>query len=276
MTLQKANLSAIKWTNTGTVEKIDKPPGLEVQFNPASLKVSYSNQIETGGSSIQLVGKGDSKLAVELIFDVSGVNPDNIEDVREMTNKIAYFIKTEPYTPKAASDTDNSTGGTPTTPVNPPSGGSNSQESQEQGYVVPGLRFHWGSFLFDGILVSMDETLELWSENGVPLRAIVSLNISQPGIHFDFGENSEATPSPQGTSQAGTTPLTPSPQGANLQSMVANTGTKTDWKAIAALNGIENPRNLAPGTLVNFRAGARANLVARANARIQAGGAISN
>jgi len=58
--------------------------------------------------------------------------------------------------------------------------------------------------------------------------------------------------------------------------MVANTGTKTDWKAIAALNGIENPRNLAPGTLVNFRAGARANLVARANACIQAGGAISN
>jgi hypothetical protein len=35
--------------------------------------------------------------------------------------------------------------------------------------------------------------------------------------------------------------------------MVANVGVKADWKTVAARNGIENPRNLAPGTLVNLR-----------------------
>jgi hypothetical protein len=55
--------------------------------------------------------------------------------------------------------------------------------------------------------------------------------------------------------------------------MVANAGIKADWKAVASLNGIENPRNLPAGTLVNLqvKAGAKAS----AGAGISAGGSLS-
>ena len=38
-----------------------------------------------------------------------------------------------------------------------------------------GCRFEWGSFIFQGVVDSMDETLDYFSEEGVPLRATVSL-----------------------------------------------------------------------------------------------------
>lgn len=230
--LEKAKLIEINWDEQDT--PIANNNNLtEVQFNPASLKVSYSNQIQTNdqstGSAMQYVGRGSSKLAVELIFDVSGQKATNTEDVRKMTEKVAQFIRT----------IQEGTG-------------------EDTRFKVKGLRFQWGTFLFDGILESMDETLELWSEDGRPLRATVSMNLSQPGIHFDFRQNPNATPPPAtagGTSPVGTTPLVSAQAGVSLQGMVANAGIKADWKAIAQLNGIENPRNLSAGTLVNLQVG---------------------
>lgn len=231
MTLTKAELFEITWSEDGS-PTVGSQPYMTVQFNPASLKVTFSNQVQTDGqgpgSAMQYVGKGDSKLALELIFDVSGAAATDIKDVRRMTKQIAHFM----------------------TPTEDNSG-------EEPRYSVPGLRFQWGSFLFDGILVSMDETLDLWSEDGNPLRATVSINLSQPGIQFVFSRNAQATPPPQGTTPSGTQPLTPAAQGDNLQNMVANSNNKQDWKAIAAANGIENPRNLTPGTLLNLQVKAK-------------------
>lgn len=244
MTLTKAQLFEISWSEQGDPE-VPAKPRMTVQFNPASLKVSYSNQVQTNGnntsSSMQSVGKGDSKLAVELLFDVSGVGAEGIQDVRQLTKEVAYFMKTTPESPPTDSTAGGSSSGT--------SGGS----QQEQRYRVAGMRFLWGSFFFDGILVSMDETLDLWSEDGRPLRATVTMNLSQPGIHFADPTNSSATRSPKGGTQAGTAPLTAAPQGATLQDLVSNAGIKADWKAIAAANGIENPRQLTPGSLVNLK-----------------------
>lgn len=250
MSLEKAKLSAIKWSESGAVQEADKPYSMTVQFNPASLKVSYSNQVQTNGnnnnSAMQYVGKGDSKLAVELIFDISGVGGEQYRDVRQMTGQVAHFLRTTPV------EADQAAGSPP--PASPSSTGSSGSQTQEQQrFKVPGLRFQWGTFLFEGILVSMDETLELWSEDGRPLRAAVSLNLSQPGIYFEFNKNTDATDSPKGTPQAGIIPLTPSPQGATIQGMVGSAGIKTDWKVIAAANGIENPRQITPGTLIDIR-----------------------
>lgn len=261
--LTKAQLFEItRWPEHGT-PTVSQKPRVTVQFNPASLKVSYSNQVQPNAagtnSSIQSVGNGDSKLAVELLFDVSGVDATDSKDVRQMTKEIAYFIKTTPA----------------------PARGSRSRttgEQAQQKYRIPGVRFQWGTFIFDGIVVSMDETLDLWSENGQPLRATVVLSLSQPGIHFQFDENAQATPPPKtgdGNVPAGTNPLVPVREGATLQGIVANADMKDDWKAIAALNGIENPRNLTPGTLVNFKLGANVSAGARVNTRIS-GGASAN
>lgn len=228
MTLEKAKLIEIEWPD-GQNEASPKSgvEPVEVQFNPASLKVTYSNQVQTNdqstSSAMQYVGKGDSKLALDLIFDVSGATATDIKDVRRMTQRVAYFMST----------TEDTSGEEPT-------------------YTVPGLRFQWGSFFFDGILVSMDETLELWSEDGNPLRATVAISLSQPGIQFKFSKNAKATPPPPGSTQSGTQPLTPATQGSTLQGIVASAGVKADWKTVASANNIENPRNLAAGTLVNL------------------------
>ncbi|HMR64193.1 MAG TPA: hypothetical protein PKE64_09305 [Anaerolineae bacterium] len=231
--LEKAKLIEINWQDDGTVD-VNTSSQTEVQFNPASLRVSFSNQVQTDdqstGSAMQYVGKGSSGLAVDLIFDVSGPDATNSQDVRKMTEKVADFMKT-----------------------------TKEGEGEETRYKVKGLRFLWGTFRFDGILESMNETLELWSEDGRPLRAAVSISLKQPGIQFEFEDNPNATPPPAGGpgAPAGTTPQTPAPQGANLQSMVAQAGLKADWKAVAALNGIENPRHLPTGTLINLQVSAK-------------------
>src|SRR5919199_1801842 len=43
---------------------------------------------------------------------------------------------------------------------------------------APTVDFQWGTFLFTGTVDSMDETLDLFSEGGVPLRATVNLSMS--------------------------------------------------------------------------------------------------
>jgi hypothetical protein len=227
--LEKAKLIEVSWQDDGSVS-VNKDKQTEVQFNPASLKSTFTNQVQTNdqstGSAMQYVGRGSSKLAVELIFDVSGQNASNTQDVRKITENIATFMKTV-----------------------------KEEAGEETRFKVPGVRFQWGTFFFDGILVSMDETLDLWSEDGRPLRATVALSLSQPGIQFNVLDNPNKTKAPTGAggAPAGTTPMTPAPAGSSVQSMVANSGSKADWKAVAELNRIENPRNLTPGTLVNLK-----------------------
>src|SRR4051794_38469129 len=81
-----------------------------VQFNPETLKVSFSNQVvppsgtgdQSQPSAIQFVGKGTTKLSVQLWFDVTATPPQGeeaVDDVRQLTKKVAYFI-----TPKATED----------------------------------------------------------------------------------------------------------------------------------------------------------------------------
>ncbi|HWA26477.1 MAG TPA: LysM domain-containing protein, partial [Lacunisphaera sp.] len=51
---------------------------------------------------------------------------------------------------------------------------------------------------------------------------------------------------------AGTKPLTPAPAGASLQSLADQAGVGGDWQDIARANGIENPRLLLPGQLIDL------------------------
>ncbi len=215
-----------------------------VQFNPETLKVTFANQIvppnNSGGgdqssrASTQFVGTGTTKLAVQLWFDVTSVIPDELassdeerRDVRKLTQKVAYFI-----TPQTSRDD-------PTKKI------------------PPLVRFLWGSFQFDGIMDSLEESLEFFSPEGVPLRAGVTISLSQQSIQFAFGQAATAGGAsggagPGGAAPAGTAPLTPAPSGASLQSMAAAQGKGDQWQQIAAANNIENPRVLNPGQLVNM------------------------
>jgi hypothetical protein len=210
-------------------EEINNEKWAKVQFNPDSLKVSFANQIQTpsgagdqaGTPARQFVGAGTTKLALTLWFDVTQPVPQGVEevdDVRKLTQKVAYFI----------------------TP---------SQESDK--FVPPSVRFVWGSFQFDGLMDSLEENLEFFSSEGRPLRASMTVNLSQQKITVFTIKD---TKSPAGGKTPGTRPLTEAPQGKNLPSLADGQGKGGDWQSIAAANNIENPRLLAPGQLIDMNA----------------------
>lgn len=225
--LAKATLQEIRWNKKGDVEKKNAKgadtTAVTVQFNPATLKVNYANQKAGGdqpsGSPVQFVGKGTTKLTLELWFDTTVTDtkgPGKVDDVRLKTREIFNFMKPTPGT------------------------GKNKKQ-----FVPPGVRFHWGSFLYDGVVDSMDENLEFFSSSGVPMRASVALSISQQELTFQVAE-AEAE-------GAGTSAFEEAKAGDSLQKMASKAGNP-DWKGVALANGIENPRLMAPGALVNMSA----------------------
>ena len=226
--LTRAEFREIQWDENQQVSETDKK--VSVQFNPQTLKVTFSNQLtggdQSGGSGKQYVGKGATKLSLELWFDVTvpwnGKGEDPKGDVRNLTKEVVYFI-----TPQEEGDK----------------------------FIPPGLRFVWGTFLFDGIVESMDESLEFFSEEGKPLRAKITLSVSQQEIQFQFNEPSAGTPAAAGangsSAQPGTQPMEQANEGDTIQDMAGSAGRTDEWQDIAEANNIENPRRLEPGTLGN-------------------------
>lgn len=226
--LEKAELRQL---DAKFAEEIKPDTWTKVQFNPETLKVNFANQLATpagagdknGTPARQFVGAGTTKLAVQLWFDVTAPVPEGLaqeDDVRKLTQKVAYFI-----TPQGEGDQ----------------------------LLPPAVRFLWGSFQFDGIMESLDESLELFSSEGKPLRASVSFNLTQQKItKFTFRDT--GGPGGGGASTPGTRPLIAATAGATVQGLAASEGRGDDWQAIAAANGIENPRQLKPGQFIDFNA----------------------
>jgi hypothetical protein len=215
--------------------EISRENWMKVQFNPESLKVSFANQIsapsgggdQRGTPKMQFVGAGTTKLALQLWFDINAEMPESeqaVNDVRKLTQRVAYFI-----TPTQTTD-------------NPPK------------FVPPIVRFLWGSFQFDGIMESMEESLEFFSDDGRPMRAGVTLNLTQQKIQRFVIRDTGAQPGTNrpGGAAPGTQSLTPAPAGASVQGLADSQGKGSQWQGIAAANGIENPRLLQPGQLLNM------------------------
>jgi hypothetical protein len=248
--LAKAQLVEIKWD--AKQKQADKVPGgktVVVHFNPQTLKLTYANENkggdQPGGNAKQFVGSGTSKLAIELLFDTTESNGD----VRKVTSDVAYFIQAQP------------------------------QQNQKNKRVPPGIQFEWGTFIFRGVVDSMQETLEYFSEEGIPMRATVSLGISRQDIEFLFGTAAPPTPSgaPAGAAggNPGVEPLTPAGPGDSVQRMAGRNGNSADWRAIAAANNIDDPLRLSAGALVNLNAGAAVGVSGGAGIGIGVGGGAS-
>lgn len=197
----------------------DPEKTVEVQFNPETLKVAYSNTMQgedqSGGSAAQYVSKSSTKLSVDLWFDVTVLADEN--DVRNLTKKVNYFMTPQPVDDKLA---------------------------------PPAVCFLWGSFLFEGVMDSMSESLELFSAEGRPLRAKVSISIASQEIQFRIN----ALQSGEQAAVPGTTPQSQARDGDSLQQMMGREGSSGNWQGVAAANGIENPRLLEPGAFVDLRA----------------------
>ena len=206
---------------------------LTVQFNPDSLKISYANQIQTdsgekkadqkGGPAIQHVGAGTTKLAVTLVFDVTASSDGSKGDVRAWTSQVLHFI----------------------TPAEDP--------KKKGTFIPPATRFEWGMYWFEGIVEGVEETLELFSADGRALRATVALTMSQQRIQKPtFNTDTAAFPG-GADAQPGLNPRVAARDGSTAQSLAREAGQPMDWAAIARANGVENPRRIPPGTLLDMR-----------------------
>lgn len=216
-----------------------------VQFNPDTLKLAFANQIQNNNTSStagtagatgsadqaqgtqgrQFVGAGTTKLTVQLWFDVNamGEGEDRVDDVRRLTQDVIYFI-----TPKKS-------------------------QADPTKFLPPGVRFSWGSFLFNGLVDSIEETIEFFSPDGKPLRASIALGLSQQTILVsDFQGDGRIPGRPKAP---GVSPMTQAASGSTLQGLAAAVGgAGADWQSIASANGIDNPRQLVPGQLIDLSA----------------------
>jgi hypothetical protein len=234
--VEKAVLTEIWWDDKQN-EQVASPTGktpktFQVQFNPQTLKLSYSSQTSGGDAgkpdaSTQFTARQSTKLSLELWFDVTLAIADgrvskgsggNKPDVRALTQEVAYFLVPQQADPK-----------------------------DKNKLAPPGIKFTWGNFEFKGVMDSMDETIDHFSPDGLPLRASVSISITRQNIEY------KPSPLLAQPSASGTQPLQAANLGDSLQQMAAKAGV-SDWQSIAAANNIDNPRQLGAGTLLNFSA----------------------
>ncbi len=200
-----------------------------VDFNPATLEYSITVAAQgEGGQAQQSASSSSAKLNLELIFDTT----DTGDDVRSKTNKVELMLQTSP------GEGDNP----------PPQ-------------VLSEVTFEWGAFKFIGVVDSFKQTMDFFSANGVPLRATITLSMSQPRYKFDqAGGDTKAN-----TDQALVLP------GGDPSQLANDAGDPSAARDIASANGLESLRasasasisvggSVSIGAAATFSAGASANV----------------
>lgn len=237
-----------------------------VQFNPASLKVTLSNSLRAdtqGGSSsaaAQYVEKSESSLAVSLLFDTTVARNDNETfDVTDREGEANVRAEHE-----ANSDVRIQTKRIAEAFMQP-------QEPESDNPRAPqSCRFQWGSFSFDGMLSSYNETLDFFSPEGIPLRATLQLSFKEQRFQFDTLD----------VAAAARNEPTLTPGGPAVSAAAANAAQGKDpknWRDTALFNGLENPRLSTsaglsvPGVSLGLNAGLGGSVSAGVSAGVGAG-----
>ena len=217
---------------------------IEVHFNPASLVYSLENSTRQQGNDPkrrQFAGQFTGKLTMDLQFDTTNSG----DDVRTITNQVALFMQSSAQASKAGSG--NSTG------ANAP--------------AQPVLAFQWGTYVFKGIMESFKETIDFFSADGVPLRALVSIGLARQDNVFDEDQALLGTDTGAGS-------VVQTSSGDSATSAATKGGDPTASRALASANGLENPRFTA-GASLQVNAGIQFNAAAGFAASASVGGGIS-
>jgi nucleoid-associated protein YgaU len=208
---------------TKAVIKTELGASIPCMFNPESLELSRSNQWAPGemlpGKHVPLLtftGSAGGSLSLKLFFDTT----DTGEDVTLHTAKLAKLMDLEQGLPGTDEATHNAR--------------------------PQWVRFCWGHITsFKAVITSFSLTLTYFSSTGMPLRADVSLSLTQ---YED--DNTTLLQNP--------TSFTPFPHrvhrvmpGETLDRIsAAHYGDSTQWRRIATANAIEDPLAVRPGTLL--------------------------
>ena len=200
-------------------EKGDK---ISCLFNPAELSFSRSNT----WAGADMPGKGVPKLnyhgatsgtmSLKLFFDTTGTG----EDATTYTDKLLSLMEIDTSLPGSSEANNNAR--------------------------PPWVQFHWGSMhSFKAVITSASVTFNYFSSEGVPLRADVDLGLTQYEDGKVFGPQNPTSGTPHPHKAHRVQP------GETLDRIAAiHYGSPTRWRAIADLNGIEDPMALRPGRVL--------------------------
>ena len=225
-TPQRAILRA-SWASGETTE-------FPVQYNPTELSLEKSVQLAEIGipgldAPLQQFVRGQAeKLTIELFFDTTeaGMGPD-ATSVTEHTDKVYQLVKIEP-----------------------------------EGHAPPIVTFIWNNHFpgdqlssatgnqlrnsFTGLVESVSQRFTLFSSEGVPLRARLNLTLRE---YRPLEEQLDQL----GLSSPDRTHVHVVQRGDRLSSISARYYRRaSEWRRIAEYNGIEDPRRLRSGQLLQI------------------------
>lgn len=187
-------------------EQDQRGRSVTVEFNPDSLDLTLTNSIRAGrgARAVQTVSQATAKLSMELQFDTTTSG----DDVRWTTQEIASMAD----------------------PVQQ----SYRRRGQRRTRKVPAIvRFEWGTMRFDGYIDNYRERLDFFSEEGIPLRATVTLSLTQQERDFDLTDEVD---------WADTEGVLNLPQNAGPGQKGGTAGNAAASRCLGASNGLENLR----------------------------------
>jgi nucleoid-associated protein YgaU len=113
-------------------------------------------------------------------------------------------------------------------------------------HAPPIVRFRWDQQVFLGVMESLNITYQLFTEKGVPLRAKLSVVLKEyrPAA-VQIRETKKSSPNVQKAYTVS--------RGDTLSSIAgALYRDPNQWRVIATANGIQDPRELQPGTALQI------------------------
>ena len=187
---------------------------VEFRFNPTEYQLQKGNnfsEIAIPGLEsppIQFVRGNSEKLSVELLADTS----DTLEDVREVyVNKLRGLLNI-----------------------------------RRESHAPPIVNFVWSKNEFRGVVESLNVTYVLFSPEGIPWRAKLSLTLKEyRPVEIQLKERPKTSPDLEKSWVVR--------RGDKLSSIAAAVyRDPSAWRAIAEANEIQDPRTLAPGTVLTL------------------------
>jgi nucleoid-associated protein YgaU len=205
---------------------------IEVQFNPTDLNFSKTAQFAEiaipglDSPVIQYVRGGTQTLTIELFFDTTDEGMgDGAKSVTELTHKIYRLVKqdSETHAPPRCVFTWGSPSGDP-------------DNADEPVSHVPNR--------FTGIVENVDRKFLLFSPEGVPLRARLTVKMREYKTIEDMASQL------QSADHTKTRILT---RGLRLDQIAAGEyGNPVHWRTIAEENDIDDPRMIPAGTMLEI------------------------
>jgi hypothetical protein len=200
-------------------ERGDRIPCL---FNPTELSFSRTNTWSApempgkGVASLNYTGAQSGTMSLRLFFDTT----DTGASVTAYTERLLELMEVDPSLPGTNENTNNAR--------------------------PPWVQFHWGTMhSFRAVLTSAEITYTYFSSQGTPLRATAELTLTQfeDGKVFGPQNPTSGTPHPHRAHRV--------QPGETLDRIAAAYyGSTNDWRAIAKLNGVEDPFSLKAGSLL--------------------------